>query len=114
MLVALSMRRGTSTYLQITATIVATYAVYLLADRFHASGIFAVLVVGVALRAYRGFPTSEEASREIDRFWAVLAFLSNSLVFLLLGLRINFTRVFHEPLLVLLTLVIGSRDRVFC
>lgn len=110
-LVAFGMRRGTSTYLQITATIVATYSVYLLADRFHASGIFAVLVVGVALRAYRGFPTSDEASREIDRFWAVLAFLSNSLVFLLLGLRINFTRIFHEPLLVLLTLVLvlGSR-----
>ncbi len=110
-LIAFGMRRGTSTYLQITSTIVAAYAVYLLADRFNDSGIFAVLVVGVALRAYRGFPTSEEASREIDRFWAVLAFLSNSLVFLLLGLRINFTRILHEPLLVLLTLglVVGSR-----
>ncbi len=109
-LVAFGMRGGTSTYLQITATIVATYAVYLLADRFHASGIFAVLVVGIALRAYRGFPTIE-AIQEIDRFWAVLAFLSNSLVFLLLGLRINFARILDEPLLVALTLVLvlGSR-----
>jgi CPA1 family monovalent cation:H+ antiporter len=110
-LVAFGMRRTSSIQLQIVATIVAAYAAYLLAQRFQASGIFAVLVVAIALRAYRGFPTSSEAIVEIDRFWSVLAFISNSIVFLLLGLRINLARIWHEPLLVLLTLalVLGSR-----
>ena len=60
---ALGMRRCKSTYLQITATIVATYAVYILAERLHASSIFAVVVVAVALRAFRGFPTT---SRDLE------------------------------------------------
>ena len=41
----------------------------------------------------------------------MLAFLSNSLVFLLLGLRINFTRILHQPLLVLLTLALVLESR---
>jgi CPA1 family monovalent cation:H+ antiporter len=110
-IIAFGMRRNGSIPLQIVATIVAAYAAYLIAQRIDASGIFAVLVVAIALRAYRGFPTSEKATAEIDRFWSVLAFISNSLVFLLLGLRIDFARIWHEPLLVLLTiaLVLVSR-----
>ena len=103
-IIALAMRRSTSTPLQIVATIVASYAAYSLAEHVHASGIFAVLVTGVALRAYRGFPSSAEATAEVDRFWGVLAFIANALVFLLLGLRIDFARIFHEPALTLLTI----------
>ncbi len=110
-LVAVGMRSNRIIHLQIVATIVATYAAYSVSERYGASGIFAVLVVGVALRAYPGFPTSKEAVREVDRFWAVLAFIANSLVFLLLGLRISFARILHEPLLLFITLcsVLGAR-----
>jgi CPA1 family monovalent cation:H+ antiporter len=110
-IVAFGMRRTSSVQLQIVATIVAAYAAYLVAQRFEASGIFAVLVAAVALRAYRGFPTSAAATVEIDRFWSVLAFIANSLVFLLLGLRINLARIWHEPLLVLLTLALVLASR---
>jgi len=110
-IIPLGLRWTKDVQLQIIATIVAAFAAYLAADRFGGSGIFAALVVGVGLRAHRSFPTSREAVEEIDRFWGVLAFISNSLVFLLLGFRIEFARIFHEPLLVLLTLglVVGSR-----
>ncbi len=110
-LLAFVARWTTDISLQIIATIVATYAAYLAANQLGASGIFAALVVGVSLRAFRGFPASPEVTEEIDRFWGVLAFISNALVFLLLGLRVEFYRIFHEPLLVLLTigLVVASR-----
>ena len=110
-IVAFGMRSSSSIQLQIVATVVAAYAAYLVAQQFDASGIFAVLVTAVALRAYRGFPTSDAATEEIDRFWSVLAFVSNSIVFLLLGLRINLARIWHEPRIVLLTLglVLASR-----
>lgn len=109
--IALGMRWTNDVSLQIIATIVAAFSAYLVANHFGASAIFAALVVGIALRAFPGFPTSPDAVIEIDRFWAALAFIANSLVFLLLGLRIEFARIFHEPLLVLLTigLVVGSR-----
>jgi CPA1 family monovalent cation:H+ antiporter len=111
MAIALGMRWTKDLQFQIVATIVAIFSAYLVANRFGASGIFAALVVGIGLRAYRGFPTSPEAVEKIDSFWAVLAFIANSLVFVLMGLRIEFVRIFDEPLLVLLTLalVLGSR-----
>jgi CPA1 family monovalent cation:H+ antiporter len=102
--VALTMRISKVAELQIVATIVAAFGAYVVADLFRASGIFAVLVVAIALRAYRGFPSSREVTQQIDGFWSVLAFISNSIVFILLGLRIQFNRILHEPLLVLLTL----------
>jgi CPA1 family monovalent cation:H+ antiporter len=110
-IVAFGMRGTSSVQLQILATVVAAYAAYLVAQRYDASGIFAVLVAAVALRAYRGFPTSPAAVEEIDRFWGVLAFVSNSLVFLLLGLRINLARIWHEPQLELLTLALVLASR---
>ncbi|MBC5800629.1 MAG: sodium:proton antiporter [Candidatus Eremiobacteraeota bacterium] len=98
--------RGTKeSMLQIVATLVGAYGAYLVANELlHVSGIFAAVVVGLALRAFPHFPTTAEDTTEIDRFWTVLAFLANSLVFLLLGLRIEVGRIVHEPWLVLTTL----------
>lgn len=98
--------RGTKeSMLGIVATVVGAYGAYLVAnDVLHVSGIFAAVVVGLALRAFPHFPATAEDAMEIDRFWSVLAFLANSLVFLLLGLRIEVGRIVHEPWLVLTTL----------
>lgn len=98
--------RGTKeSMLQIVATLVGAYGAYLVANELlHVSGIFAAVVVALALRAFPHFPTTAEDTLEIDRFWSVLAFLANSLVFLLLGLRIEVSRIVHEPWLVLSTL----------
>ena len=89
--------------LLVVGTVVAAYGAYLAADRLALSGIFAVLAVGIALRALPGFPT-KAAAEDVDRFWATLAFFANSLVFLAMGLRIEFDRMIHEPKLVLATL----------
>jgi CPA1 family monovalent cation:H+ antiporter len=108
---AFAMRYTKEIQLQILATLVAAYSAYLIAIHFHASGIFAALAAGIALRAYKGFPSTPEVTGEIDRFWGVLAFLSNAIVFLLLGLRIDCGRILHEPVLVGLTILLtfGSR-----
>ncbi|MGH7756287.1 MAG: cation:proton antiporter, partial [Vulcanimicrobiaceae bacterium] len=112
LLVALVLRGVEDAPLQIVGTVVAAYGAYLVADRLHLSGIFAAVVVGIALRAFKHFPTTTAASVEIDRFWAVLAFFANSLVFILMGLRIEFERISHEPFLVLLTLGLLTLARV--
>ncbi len=103
--VTLALRGTKESTLQIVATLVGAYGAYLVADELlHVSGIFAAVVVGLALRAFPHFPTTAEDATEIDRFWTVLAFLANSVVFLLLGLRIEIGRIVHEPWLVLTTL----------
>jgi CPA1 family monovalent cation:H+ antiporter len=102
-LLVLLLRGIPDTMLLVVGTVVAAYGAYLTADKLAVSGIFAVLAVGIALRAFEGFPSRENAA-EVDRFWAALAFFANSLVFLAMGLRIEFGRMLHEPLLVLATL----------
>jgi CPA1 family monovalent cation:H+ antiporter len=95
--------RGSGAQLQVVGTIVAAFGSYLVADRFHLSGIFAAVVVGIALRAFRRFP-SAEAVVDVDAVWGVMGYLANALVFVNMGLRIEFARITHEPLLVLSTL----------
>jgi CPA1 family monovalent cation:H+ antiporter len=110
-LVALLLRGNDSAQLQVVGTLVAAFGSYLVADRFHLSGIFAAVVVGIAVRAFPRFP-STAATVDVDSFWSVMAFLANALVFVLMGLRIEFARILHEPLLVLLTLGLVTAARL--
>ena len=110
--VAFVMRGIEQAPLQIVGTLIAAYGSYLVAERPHLSGIFAAVVAGISLRAFPRFPTTPAAEVEVERFWAVLAFVSNLLVFALMGLRIEFARLYHEPILVLLTLALVTLARV--
>ena len=110
-LVALLLRGNDSAQLQVVGTLVAAFGSYLIADRLHLSGIFAAVVVGIAVRAFPRFP-STAAIVDVDSFWSVMAFLANALVFVLMGLRIEFARILHEPRLVLLTLGLVTAARL--
>jgi CPA1 family monovalent cation:H+ antiporter len=103
--------RGADDMLQIVASVVAAYGTYLIADRIGVSGIFAALVAGAALRLFSKLPVGAQTSDEVDRFWAALAFFANSLLFLLLGLRIDHDRILHEPVLVLSALALTLAAR---
>jgi CPA1 family monovalent cation:H+ antiporter len=110
-LVAMLLRGEGIAQLQVVGTIVAAFGAYLTADELHLSGIFAALVAGIALRAFPNFP-SAGATLEVDGFWSVLAFLANAFVFVLMGLRLEFARIVHSPLLVLSTLVCVTAARL--
>lgn len=97
---------------QVVVTVVAAYGAYVLADIFHLSGIFAAIVTGVGLRAFERGTMTDVAAEDIDRFWDILAFLANSILFLLVGLRIEFARIIHQPMLVISTLVLLVLSRV--
>ncbi len=110
-LIALLLRGSDSAQLQVVGTIVGAFGAYLLADDLHLSGIFAAVVVGIAMRAFPRFP-STAALVDVDAFWGVMAFLGNALVFILMGLRIEFGRILHEPVLLLLTLALVTLARI--
>lgn len=97
--------------LQVVGTIVAAFGAYLTADRLHLSGIFAAVVVGIALRAFPRFP-SQAAVSDVDRFWSVLAYLANAFIFVAMGLRIEFARILAEPLLLFTTLGLVTLARI--
>jgi CPA1 family monovalent cation:H+ antiporter len=75
--------------LEITITLVAVYGSYLTAENFHFSGVLAVVAAGLVagnLSSTRMSPTSKIT---LLNFWDYLAFLANTLVFLLIGLEID-------------------------
>ena len=111
-LIVLALRGVKDRMLEIVATVVGAYGAYLAADHFHFSGIFAALVTGMALRAFHRFPSDDQAQIDIDRFWGVLAFVANALVFLLLGLRIELHRTLNEPITFAATLAAVVLSRV--
>ena len=75
--------------LEITITLVAVYGSYLTAENFHFSGVLAVVAAGLVagnLSSTRMSPTSKIT---LLNFWDYLAFIANTLVFLLIGLEID-------------------------
>ena len=72
-----------------TLTTVLAYGAYLVAEQFHVSGVLAVVAAGI-LNGNIG-PKGMSATTKIVlfSFWEYLAFIANSLIFLLIGLEIN-------------------------
>jgi CPA1 family monovalent cation:H+ antiporter len=103
-LVALVLRGNRDLSLDLVGTVVAAYGGYLAADALHASGIFAALVAGIALRTFARSRENPEGAAAVDSFWSAIAFFATSILFLLMGLAISLPRILHEPVLVLATL----------
>ncbi len=79
--------RGTSDYLiEATVSVAAAYGSYLIGQDLQVSGVLAVVGAGSVFGNFgRRFGISEQTEEEIDLLWRFLAFVANSLVFLLLG-----------------------------
>ena len=76
--------------LELTLTLIAAYGVYLVADRFHESGIIATVVAGIVIGNYgRRFGMSARSRVAIDTVWSYIAFVLTAIVFLLIGLTIT-------------------------
>ena len=73
---------------EITLTTIAAYASFLLAERFHASGVLAALAAGLMVGNVGWMGSISDSSRpHVLAFWQFAAFLANSLIFLLIGLH---------------------------
>ena len=131
--VALLLRGTADVEVRTVGTILVAYGSYILADFVHVSGIFATIAAGIVLRALLanrepgfavpgapGFAVpgesftaaSDHTNEVVESFWGVIAFLANSLVFLLMGLTIQLDRLLGEPWLLLVALVAAIASRL--
>ena len=101
LLAAPVLRRWRTPWTGILVTLAVAYGSYALATLIGASGIFASAAGGVCLPA---FALDKSELRSIERFWDGTATVANGFVFLLVGLSLQFERIFHEPLLLVATL----------
>jgi CPA1 family monovalent cation:H+ antiporter len=71
---------------EITLTTIAAYGSFLFADRLGMSGVLASLTAGLMMGClgWRG-AISEEGRGHVTAFWTYVAFLANSIVFILIG-----------------------------
>lgn len=76
--------------LEITLTMVTAYGAYLLAEQLKVSAVIAVVAAGIVVGNY-GSRTGMSASTRlaVNSFWEYAAFLCNSLLFLLIGLQVQ-------------------------
>ncbi len=73
---------------EITFTTVAAYGSFLLAEHFHFSGVLATLMAGLLIGNVGNLGTISSRGREaVQAFWQYAAFVANSFVFLLIGMR---------------------------
>lgn len=73
---------------EITLTTVAAYGSFFLAEYFEASGVLATLTAGLMVGNLGPLGAiSTEGRKSVESFWEYAAFVANSLIFLLIGVR---------------------------
>jgi monovalent cation:H+ antiporter, CPA1 family len=75
--------------IETTLTTVLAYGAYLVADQLHFSGVLAVVAAGLVIGNLGAKGMSPTTRIVLFNFWEYLAFLTNSLVFILIGLQVN-------------------------
>ncbi|MCB9175742.1 MAG: Na+/H+ antiporter [Caldilineae bacterium] len=95
-------------------TVALAYGSFAVAEWFHLSGILAVVAAGMFVGNLGLTNTSPTTRLSLFGFWELLAFAANSIVFLLIGLRIDLSQLAEQiwPVLVALLLVLSSRAAV--
>jgi CPA1 family monovalent cation:H+ antiporter len=73
---------------EITLTTIAAYSSFLVAEHFHASGVIAAMTAGLLVGSAGGrrFIANEDLPFVLS-FWEYVAFLANSLIFILIGMN---------------------------
>lgn len=109
--------RTTNHMVEITFTTAAAYGSFWLAERFHLSGVLASLTAGLLIGNIGPCGILTEKGREaVETFWEYAAFVVNSLIFLLIGVRLphqNFGAVLLPALLAIALVAIGRALAVY-
>jgi CPA1 family monovalent cation:H+ antiporter len=73
---------------ELTFTMVAAYGSFLLAESIHCSGVLASITAGLIMGNLGSLGVMSDRGREyVSSFWEFAAFVANSLIFLLIGMR---------------------------
>jgi CPA1 family monovalent cation:H+ antiporter len=110
--VARVLRRAKGTVAQIAGTLLLAYGTYFLADALHASGIFATISCGIALRYFERSWITLRIAADVEAFWDISALVSNALVFFLVGAALQIGDVTREPTIAVAALVATALSRV--
>ncbi len=97
--------------IETTLTTVLAFGAYLAAERLHLSGVLAVVAAGLINGNIGPRGMSPTTRIILFNFWEYVAFLANSLVFLLIGLKVNIPALVQswQPILWAIVAVLAAR-----
>ncbi|MCX6030343.1 MAG: Na+/H+ antiporter [Chloroflexi bacterium] len=97
--------------IETTLTTVLAFGTYLIAERLHFSGVLAVVAAGLINGNVGPQGMSPTTRIVLFNFWEYVAFLTNSLVFLLIGLQVNIPTLVAnwQPVLWAILAVLAAR-----
>ena len=100
--------------IETTLTTVLAFGAYLIAERLHFSGVLAVVAAGLVNGNLGPQGMSPTTRIVLFNFWEYIAFLANSLVFLLIGLQVNVPTLVAnwQPVLWAIVAVLISRAAI--
>jgi Na+:H+ antiporter len=98
--------------LHVIGSLLVAYGAYMAAEALHDSGIFAALCGGIAYRWFEHRRNDDAIVEHVQTFWSIAAFFANTVVFMLVGARIEVWRVLQHPLLIVVTLVLVVVSRL--
>lgn len=100
--------------IETTLTTVLAFGAYLVGERLHVSGVLAVVAAGIVCGNLGSKGMSPTTRIVLFNFWEYLAFIANSLVFLLIGLDVNIPQIATQigPIAVAVLAVLFSRALV--
>ncbi|WP_016956048.1 cation:proton antiporter [Catenovulum agarivorans] len=84
--------------IEITSSIATAYLVFYIAEGvFHVSGVVAVVTLGVLLAAQGRTRISAEVKHFLHQFWELMAYLANTLIFVLVGIIVAVKIRLNDP-----------------
>jgi len=102
---------------EITFTTLAAYGSFFVAEHFHLSGVLAALTAGLVVGNFRASALITDAGRHaLEPFWEYVAFIANSLIFLLIGAqeaRQHFTGLWVPVLVAIVLVTLGRAIAIY-
>lgn len=102
---------------EITFTTVAAYGSFFLAEHFRCSGVLAALTAGLVVGNFRSSGSITAAGRQaLGPFWEYVAFVANSLIFLLIGAQEaqqHFEGLWAPVLLAIMLVTLGRAVAIY-
>jgi CPA1 family monovalent cation:H+ antiporter len=102
--------------IEITLTTLVAYGSYLLAFHLHLSGIIATASAGLVVGNFGKHEMGPQTKTALEAFWEYVAFVMNSVIFLLIGLEVHvgsLLRSYRIVLLAILAVLIGRALSVY-
>ncbi|MBU0758635.1 MAG: Na+/H+ antiporter [Nanoarchaeota archaeon] len=99
--------------IEVLITLVLAYASFIVAEHtFHVSGVMAVVAAGMLMgNTGRRLAMGPSVRIAIFSFWEIMAFIINSLIFILIGLRIPVTQVaaYGYQIIIAILVILAAR-----